>query len=121
MDAGKLLQLRQGCALPKSAPLGLQWSLNFPTTFGGWEVGRRRRDGQGSKPLLESGTRGWLPNLTTHNVFPGGPSTQYPRMQFPRGATWQLPNWLPLQSPILGGVIFVGTPYEQAASWLQCE
>ncbi len=103
----KLLQLHQEVMLPKSAPLGLQWSLNFPTTFGGREVGRRWRDEQGSKPLPESGTRGWLPNPITHNVSPGGPSTQCPRRQFPLGATWQLPNWLPLQSLILGGVIFV--------------
>jgi hypothetical protein len=34
LDVGKLLQLHQEAKLPKSAPLGLQWSLNFPTALG---------------------------------------------------------------------------------------
>ena len=46
VGAGKLLQLHQEVMLPISAPLGLQWSLNFPTAA----------DGQGASLCLKGGS-----------------------------------------------------------------
>ena len=85
--------------------------------FGGWEVGRRRRDVQGSKPPLGSGTRGWLPDPVAHNVCPEGLSMWCPHNQSPFDGGWQLPNWLLPLSRILGEAIFDEIPSEQAIFW----